>query len=147
MTWNVKTFAELSTAELFAIYQVRTAVFVVEQQCAYQEVDHWDQSAVHFWQEFDGKICAYCRIIPQTDGIHIGRVLVAQQARGKGLAKELVQQALAYCQQHWAAEPVLIQAQTYLQNFYRTFGFKPTSAEYLEDGIPHLDMKFTNHVY
>ncbi|MCW9716671.1 GNAT family N-acetyltransferase [Avibacterium avium] len=141
MTWNAKTFAELSTAELFAIYQVRTAVFVVEQQCAYQEVDHWDQSAVHFWQEFDGKICAYCRIIPQTDGIHIGRVLVAQQARGKGLAKELVQQALAYCQQHWAAEPVLIQAQTYLQNFYRTFGFKPTSAEYLEDGIPHLDME------
>ncbi len=141
MTWNAKTFAELSTAELFAIYQVRTAVFVVEQQCAYQEVDHWDQSAVHFWQEFDGKICAYCRIIPQTDGIHIGRVLVAQQARGKGLAKELVQQALAYCQQRWAAEPVLIQAQTYLQNFYRTFGFQPTSAEYLEDGILHLDME------
>ncbi|MFZ7171198.1 GNAT family N-acetyltransferase [Avibacterium avium] len=141
MTWNAKTFAELSTAELFAIYQVRTAVFVVEQQCAYQEVDHWDQSAVHFWQEFDGKICAYCRIIPQTDGIHIGRVLVAQQARGKGLAKELVQQALAYCQQHWATEPVLIQAQTYLQNFYRTLGFQPTSAEYLEDGIPHLDME------
>ncbi|MEE6075407.1 GNAT family N-acetyltransferase [Avibacterium paragallinarum] len=141
MTWNVKTFAELSTAELFAIYQVRTAVFVVEQQCAYQEVDHWDQSAVHFWQEFDGKICAYCRIIPQTDGIHIGRVLVAQQARGKGLAKELVQQALDYCQQHWATEPVLIQAQTYLQNFYRTLGFQPTSAEYLEDGIPHLDME------
>ncbi|MEE6032226.1 GNAT family N-acetyltransferase [Avibacterium paragallinarum] len=141
MTWNVKTFAELSTAELFAIYQVRTAVFVVEQQCAYQEVDHWDQSAVHFWQEFDSKICAYCRIIPQADGIHIGRVLVAQQARGKGLAKELVQQALAYCQQHWAAEPVLIQAQTYLQNFYRTFGFQPTSAEYLEDGILHLDME------
>ncbi|VEB23841.1 GNAT family N-acetyltransferase [Avibacterium volantium] len=141
MTWNVKTFAELSTAELFAIYQVRTAVFVVEQQCAYQEVDHWDQSAVHFWQEFDGKISAYCRIIPQADGIHIGRVLIAEQARGKGLAKELVQQALAYCQQHWAAEPVLIQAQTYLQNFYRTFGFQPTSAEYLEDGIPHLDME------
>ncbi|POY44440.1 GNAT family N-acetyltransferase [Avibacterium gallinarum] len=144
MTWNVKTFAELSTAELFAIYQVRTAVFVVEQQCAYQEVDHWDQSAVHFWQEFDGKICAYCRIIPQTDCIHIGRVLVAQQARGKGLAKELVQQALAYCQQHWATEPVLIQAQTYLQNFYRTFGFQPTSAEYLEDGIPHLDMELVS---
>ncbi|MFZ7304672.1 GNAT family N-acetyltransferase [Avibacterium avium] len=141
MTWNAKTFAELSTAELFAIYQIRTAVFVVEQQCAYQEVDHWDQSAVHFWQEFDGKICAYCRIIPQNDGIHIGRVLVAQQARGNGLAKALVQQALDYCQQHWATEPVLIQAQTYLQNFYRTFGFQPTSAEYLEDGIPHLDME------
>lgn len=105
MTWNVKTFAELSTAELFAIYQVRTAVFVVEQQCAYQEVDHWDKSAVHFWQEFDGKICAYCRIISQNDGIHIGRVLVAQHARGKGLAKELMQQALAYCQQHWKPNP------------------------------------------
>ncbi|MCW9709443.1 GNAT family N-acetyltransferase [Avibacterium sp. 21-586] len=144
MMWNAKTFAELSTQELFAIYQVRTAVFVVEQQCAYQEVDDWDQSAVHFWQEFDGKICAYCRIIPQNDGIHIGRVLVAQQARGNGLAKILMQQALAYCQQHWAAEPVLIQAQTYLQNFYRTFGFQATSAEYLEDGIAHLDMKLAS---
>lgn len=132
MSWIAKSFAQLSTEELFAIYQLRTAVFVVEQQCAYQEVDHWDKSAVHFWQEFDGKICAYCRIIPQNDGIHIGRVLVA------------VQQALAYCQQHWAAEPVLIQAQTYLQNFYRTFGFQPTSVEYLEDGIPHLDMELVS---
>ncbi|MFZ7157410.1 GNAT family N-acetyltransferase [Avibacterium gallinarum] len=144
MTWNVKTFAELSTAELFAIYQVRTAVFVVEQQCAYQEVDHWDQSAVHFWQEFDSKICAYCRIIPQADGIHIGRVLVAQHARGNGLAKALVQQALAYCQQHWTTQPVLIQAQTYLRNFYQSFGFQAISTEYLEDSIPHLDMKLVS---
>ncbi|MFZ7216373.1 GNAT family N-acetyltransferase [Avibacterium avium] len=144
MTWNVKTFAELSTAELFAIYQIRTAVFVVEQQCAYQEVDHWDQSAVHFWQEFDGKICAYCRIIPQDDGVHIGRVIVAQHARGKGLAKELVRQALDYCQQHWTTQPVLIQAQIYLRNFYQSFGFQAISTEYLEDGIPHLDMKLAS---
>ncbi|CAM3735964.1 GNAT family N-acetyltransferase [Avibacterium endocarditidis] len=144
MSWIAKPFAQLSTEELFAIYQLRTAVFVVEQQCAYQEVDHWDKSAVHFWQEFDGKICAYCRIIPQADGIHIGRVLVAQQARGKGLAKELVQQALAYCQQHWATEPVLIQAQSYLKDFYKFFGFSIISETYLEDGIWHLDMKLKN---
>ncbi len=86
MSWIAKSFAQL-TEELFAIYQLRTSVFVVEQQCAYQEVDHWDKVA--FWQEFDGKICAYCRIIPQDDGVHIGRVLVVQHARGKGLAKAL----------------------------------------------------------
>ena len=142
--WQLKAFSELSTQELFEIYQVRVAVFVVEQNCAYQEVDEKDLKALHLFAKNSQKLTAYCRIIPEQDGVHIGRVLVIKEVRGTGLAKKLMTQALAVYQQQWQSEKVYVQAQAYLQDFYQSLGFKPISEVYLEDGIPHLDMILNN---
>lgn len=140
MQWHAKTFAELSSLDLFEIYHARTAVFVVEQNCAYQEVDDKDLQAVHFFAKNANNLTAYCRLIPSDDGVHIGRVLVVKQFRGAGLAKELVQKAMDYCGEHFPAQPIHAQAQSYLQAFYESFGFKAVSEVYLEGGIAHLDM-------
>lgn len=138
--WQLKTFNQLSTSELFAIYQARVAVFVVEQHCAYQEVDNKDLIAWHLFAKEQQNLTAYCRIIPQQDRVYIGRVLVTEPMRGSGLARQLMQQALAVCKQRWQGLPIYIQAQAYLQDFYQSLGFERISEIYLEDGIPHLDM-------
>lgn len=140
MLWQLKTFGQLSAAELFAIYRARVAVFVVEQRCAYQEVDEHDLAALHLSAVADGALAAYCRMVCRDDGIHIGRVLVVETMRGSGLAKELMRRALAVCAERWPERDVLVQAQAYLQPFYQVLGFRPLSAVYLEDGIAHLDM-------
>ncbi|QLB16933.1 GCN5 family acetyltransferase [Mannheimia varigena] len=140
MLWQANTFEQLTTAELFEIYKARTAVFVVEQNCPYQEVDDKDLQAVHFFAKNAKNLTAYCRLIPAEDGVHIGRVLVVKEYRGAGLARELVQKAMDYCREHFPAQPIHAQAQSYLQEFYESFGFKAVSGVYLEDGIPHLDM-------
>lgn len=144
MIWQAKTFNELSTLELFEIYKLRTAVFVVEQNCPYQEVDNKDLQAVHLFAKNAKNLTAYCRLIPEQDGIHIGRVCVAQNARGSGLARELIQKAMDYCVLHFPNQPIHAQAQSYLQGFYESFGFQAVSAVYWEDGIPHLDMILNN---
>lgn len=143
MQWKGKTFEQLTTTELFEIYKVRTAVFVVEQNCPYQEVDDKDLQAVHFFAKNAKNLTAYCRLIPAEDGVHIGRVLVAKENRGSGLARELVQKAMDYCSVHFSTQPIHAQAQSYLQGFYESFGFKAVSGVYLEDGIPHLDMVYS----
>lgn len=142
--WKTKTFQNLTAFELWKIYQLRVAVFVVEQNCAYQEVDEKDLKALHLFAKNSQKLTAYCRIIPEQDGVHIGRVLVTKEARGTGLAKKLMTQALTVCQQKWQSEKIYVQAQAYLQDFYQSVGFKPISEVYLEDGIPHLDMVLNN---
>ncbi|EXI63245.1 GCN5 family N-acetyltransferase [Mannheimia granulomatis] len=143
MHWHAKGFDELTTHELFAIYKLRTAVFVVEQNCPYQEVDDKDLQAVHFFAKNTNNLTAYCRLIPSDDGVHLGRVLVAKEARGSGLARELVQKAMDYSREHFPAQPIHAQAQSYLQGFYESFGFKAVSDVYLEDGIAHLDMVYS----
>ncbi|MDG6895192.1 GNAT family N-acetyltransferase [Volucribacter amazonae] len=141
MEWQIKHFNQLSTHQLVEIYKQRVAVFVVEQHCAYQEIDDQDLLAWHlFCTDQSSAITAYCRIIPKENKIYIGRILVSQQARGTGLAKQLMQQALQFIAQQWQGIPIALQAQAYLQDFYQSFGFKPISAIYLEDGIEHLDM-------
>lgn len=144
MIWQLKTFTELSTIELFEIYKLRTAVFVVEQNCPYQEVDNKDLQAVHLFAKNAENLTAYCRLIPEQDGIHLGRVCVAQNARGSGLARELVQKAMDYCAVTFSSQPIHAQAQSYLKGFYESFGFQAVSEVYLEDGIEHLDMVFNN---
>ncbi|PJG82219.1 GNAT family N-acetyltransferase [Caviibacterium pharyngocola] len=138
--WRLKTFKQLSTLDLFRIYKARTAVFVVEQECPYQEVDDKDLISSHLFTEKNDEIIAYCRIIP-GETMYIGRVLVAKNARGTGLARSLMLEALNYCQTEHPDKIIRLQAQAYLENFYRTLGFKPISDIYLEDGIPHLDME------
>lgn len=138
--WRSKAFDQLTAGELHAIYALRTAVFVVEQACAYQEVDEADLVAHHLWWEEDGHILAYCRLIPAGDQIKLGRVVVASDRRGTGLARNLVAKALQMRDQLFPNQPIFAQAQAHLTDFYANFGFTATSATYLEDGIPHVDM-------
>ncbi len=107
MDYQVKTFDELTTRQLHAIYRARTAVFVVEQICPYQEVDGKDLAAPHIFAEQDGAIAAYCRLIPATDGVHLGRVLVARPYRAQKPGRELVAFAL-----ECAAPPAAFPAKT-----------------------------------
>lgn len=139
--WMVKSFKELSREQLFAILKARVEVFVVEQNCAYPEIDELDKTAIHLFKidEF-GQVMAYCRLIPTASEIKLGRVLVGKNYRQLGLGRDLVHHALGYCAKKYPGKPVYAQAQAYLENFYNSFGFFSTSEVYLEDNIPHIDM-------
>ncbi|WP_262316815.1 GNAT family N-acetyltransferase [Lacticaseibacillus parakribbianus] len=142
MEFLIKETAALTPGELLTILAARTKVFVVEQNCAYQEVDARDFQAVHVLLKDHGELVAYARIVPWPAGgaISFGRVLVVAEQRHRHLGRRLVAATLAEIARRDPGQPVRIQAQAYLQEFYAGFGFTATSAVYLEDGIPHLDM-------
>ncbi|AVL00696.1 GNAT family N-acetyltransferase [Pediococcus inopinatus] len=144
MEVTVKEFSQLSNLELFQIYKLRTQVFVVEQLCAYQEVDDADLIAQHLQVlNEDQQLVSYLRIIPETDKtiVHIGRVVVDPRFRKHGYGRQLIVSGLQTIQRDMPqVTTVKIQAQAYLQTFYQSFGFKPVSEVYLDTGIPHLDM-------
>lgn len=138
--WIIKPFEELTTRELHLIYKERVAVFVVEQNCPYQEVDNIDLISIHVWKQSEAQLLAYARLIPELDHVRIGRVLVPQGERTHGYGQELMQVVLEYAKTHFPELPIHAQAQAYLQDFYASFGFRPVSDIYLEDDIPHIDM-------
>lgn len=141
LNYICKSFDELTNEQLWEIYQLRVAVFVVEQKCYYQEVDADDKTALHLLGIEDGTLISYARLIPEKDYIRIGRVVVAQSARGKNLGQDLVKNAIDAVKERFPeSKQIDIQAQAYLQEFYEAFGFMATSDVYLETGIPHLDM-------
>ncbi|WP_201738300.1 MULTISPECIES: GNAT family N-acetyltransferase [unclassified Exiguobacterium] len=131
-----KTFNELTTKELYDLLALRTEVFVVEQDCPYQEVDGKDVTAHHYWIEENGVIVAALRVLAEETPIAIGRVVTRQTHRGKGYSRRLMDAAVA----DFGNDELYLQAQTYVEPFYASFGFSRTSEEYLEDGIPHVDM-------
>lgn len=143
LTRHSKLTAELTSRELLAIMKERVRVFVVEQECAYQEVDDLDEMARHVWFSDGDKLVAYARIIQDGDQVKFGRVLVAHEYRGHHLAQKLVDEVLAEIAEQFPNESVFIQAQSYLEKFYASFGFETISDEYLEDNIPHKDMLLT----
>ena len=143
MDWKLKQFDELTLQELYNILKERTAVFVVEQNCPYLEVDGKDPDSYHLFLEKNGEIIAYLRILPagvSYKEVSFGRVFVKKEYRGQGLAYRLVQKALDFIQKDLGERTVKIQAQDYLKKFYGSFGFKAISDTYLEDNIPHIDM-------
>ncbi len=147
MSWKVKSFNELSTHDLYEMLQVRTKVFVVEQECPYLEVDGKDLHAYHLYKEENGEVVAYARLLPAGVSYNepsIGRVLVKKAYRGRGFASELVKRGLAFMHEEWGEQPVKIQAQEYLREFYGSFGFRAITETYLDDGIPHIDMILEN---
>ncbi|HEY9258434.1 GNAT family N-acetyltransferase [Chitinophaga sp.] len=144
MIWKIKSFEELTTAELYAILRLRSEVFIIEQNCAYQDLDNSDQKALHLMGTAEsGQLLAYTRIF--APGIKfteasIGRVVTSPLARGKGAGRELMERSISELQQHYGKIPIKIGAQQYLQRFYTSLGFEQTSDTYLEDGIPHIEM-------
>lgn len=141
MELKIKHFSELSAQELFAIYKLRVSVFVVEQNCPYQEVDDADEHAYHVWFEDEDGIEAYLRVV--EPGVvfpecAIGRVIAVK--RRCGLGTKIVSAGLRTAQERYGAEAVRIEAQTYARKLYEGLGFVQTSEEFLEDGIPHIGM-------
>ena len=138
----IKNFYDLTLDELVKIYQLRVAVFVVEQNCAYQEIDDLDKYCVHicFWE--DGKLQAYCRVIPQgvlSDNVHIGRVISIK--RRCGLGTQLLNAGIEYAKDVFKAEKIIVEAQVYARKLYEKCGFVQVSEEFLEDAIPNINME------
>lgn len=142
MNWTIKRFDELTTRELFEIYKVRAEVFVVEQECLYQDVDEKDLVAYHLFTKEDEDIKAYCRVFLEKEKVKIGRVLVRKKYRKEGLGRELMNIALDFINETFQDMEIFIQAQAYLERFYESLGFVRISEDYLDVGILHLDMKY-----
>lgn len=143
MKLSVKKTSELSVPELLEIMKARVKVFVVEQECAYQEIDAQDDNAIHMILRVDGKLAAYTRIYrnPSRSYVNFGRVLVVKEFRKQHLGREIVSATIEEIKEDFPGNNIKIAGQSYLRKFYESFGFKPTSDVYLEDGIPHIDME------
>lgn len=143
LTWVFKTFNELSASELYAIMQLRNEVFVVEQHCVYQDADGKDPGSWHFAGWDGNELVAYTRIIPpgiSYTEASIGRVVTSPQYRGRGAGRELMEHSINRTFSLFGCTRIRIGAQLYLTGFYQSLGFVPTGPEYLEDGIPHIEM-------
>ena len=140
----VKQFFELSAKELFEAYKLRSEVFVVEQNCAYQDVDEKDLEAYHVYVWENTFLIGYARILPihsQSTELKIGRVVVSKQARKKQYGKVLMNYCINKCLELFKNQDIVISAQSYLITFYNQLGFNSEGNEYLEDGIPHTKMR------
>ena len=138
----VKHFSELSAEELFEIYKLRVSVFVVEQECPYQEVDDADCAAYHLWLKDEDGIEAYARVLPKGitfEDVSIGRVIAVK--RRCGLGGKIVEAAINVAETKFHANKITIEAQVYARSLYEQHGFQQVSEEFLEDGIPHIRMQ------
>jgi ElaA protein len=145
MKFEFKSFDKLSTNELYDILRLRSEIFVVEQNCVYNDLDGLDKAAVHQFLKKDGEIVAYSRLLkPGTrfSEYSIGRVVVKQSERGTGLGIQMMEAAKKYILNEWGATKIKISAQSYLQRFYESLGFEIVTEMYLEDGIPHFGMMY-----
>jgi ElaA protein len=141
--WSCKPFERLTAREIHDILQARAAVFVVEQNCAFQDVDGADPVSEHLVGREDGDIVAYCRLVPP--GVKyaepsIGRVITSRAARRTGTGRALMARALERAEELWPGHCIRIGAQHYLERFYGSFGFVQSSEPYDEDGIQHIEM-------
>ena len=144
MEIKIKSYSELTKDELYRILQLRAAIFVVEQNCAYLDVDGLDQKAYHVLGMVEGRIGAYTRIFKGGDyfkDASIGRVLVSEEARGKDYGRKIMMASLRFIEENWKQKDTVISAQLYLVKFYEDLGFKTVGGEYMEDNIPHIKMK------
>ena len=140
----IKNFSELSTEEIYNILKIRSEVFVVEQNCVYQDIDEKDQKAVHLFLEKNNEIIAYTRIFKKGDYYEenpsIGRVVVSKKERGKNLGKEIMLNSIEFIKKELEGRKIELSAQKYLDKFYTDLDFYSEGEDYLEDGIPHQRM-------
>ena len=143
MKWAYHRFEKLSGREVYEMLKLRVEVFVVEQNCAYPEIDGYDYDSIHAFCTVDEELVAYARLLPagvKYEEPSIGRVIVRQSQRGAGVAHSLMEGSIAYIQQQWQSDKIRLQAQTHLARFYGRHGFEIISEPYDDDGIPHVDM-------
>jgi len=144
LTWNCIFFDELSNKDLYRILQLRSEVFVLEQQCLYQDMDNKDFRSWHLMGLDEmGDLAAYARLLPpgiSYEEPSIGRVISSPACRRTGAGKELMKTALDKCVELFGQKTIKIGAQLYLKKFYETFGFEISGPVYLEDGIEHVEM-------
>lgn len=143
MMWQVKRFEQLELIELYHILKSRMDIFVVEQKCAYPDIDGIDPDCYHLFKKDQGEIVAYARLVPKGilhDQPLIGRIIVNHDYRKQGYGRDLINQAIKIILEDWQESEIMLQGQTYLRDFYQSFGFEAVSEPYLEDGIPHVDL-------
>ena len=151
ITWRCKAWSELDREELYALLRLRAEVFVVEQDCPYQDLDDKDRDGLHLWAERTadpasegGTVLALTRLLPAgvsyATEVSIGRVVTSGTVRRSGMGKALMARSLEALHAHWPGHPIRLSAQQYLERFYEEFGFESVGESYLEDGIPHIAM-------
>lgn len=148
LEWRWKAFDDLTTAEVYAMLAARSAVFVVEQNCLYADIDGLDTQAWHLFAFGPGAsrppLASYLRVLlpdAENTDIRIGRVLTTAEFRGIGLGNAMLERALTHIRAQWPGTPIRLHAQAHLQAFYGAFGFAPISDIHEEDGIPHVWMR------
>lgn len=145
MKFKLKEFTELTTAELYEILKLRAEVFVVEQNCPYQDLDDKDQSSYHLFLEDNGQIIAVLRILPENIAykeMAIGRLIVKKSYRGKGISRKMMLRAMEFITEDLGKEKIRLSGQAYLSDFYQSLGFEKVSEMYLEDGIEHFEFLY-----
>ncbi|WP_346920710.1 GNAT family N-acetyltransferase [Clostridium sp. UBA7339] len=145
MEIKIKKFNELTTEELYKILRVRNEVFVVEQTCIYQDGDNKDYNSYHLYVEEGNEVVGYLRIVNKGisyDEISIGRVLVKETHRNKGLSRKIMLEAIKFIEEKLNSTEIRLSGQVYIKGFYGSLGFKQVSEEYLEDDIPHVEMLY-----
>ena len=143
MVWRLLAFEDLRVPELYEVLRLRSAVFVVEQQCIFHDIDGTDPQAKHLLGVRGGELLAYTRCFEagvKFPEASFGRAVIRQSARGTGLGHALIEQSITAISQLWGPQPIRIGAQTQLAGFYGKHGFEDTGKPYLEDGIAHLEM-------
>lgn len=141
--WRCAPFDALTPHALYQLLRLRTEVFVMEQQCLFQDMDGADPACEHLLGEHDGRLLAYARLVPaglKFAEVSIGRVVSDPAARGTGLGHALMREAVRQAHRRWGVQPIRIGAQARLQAFYEQHGFVRDGAIYLEDGIDHIEM-------
>ena len=139
-----KTFHELTVDELYELLRVRSEVFVVEQNCVYQDMDGDDRKAIHLWLTVADKVVALARVCPagtHMEEVSIGRVITTE--RNKGYGKQIMLHAIDAAVEHFDAKRIDIEAQEYARGFYESVGFRQSSESFILDGIPHIRMTLT----
>lgn len=143
ITWTCKPFAELTVQELYASLQLRSEVFVVEQNCVFLDIDDKDQDSWHLMGWHNNLLVAYTRLVPagiSFTEVSIGRVVTSPKMRKSGAGRLLMKKSIETTYRIFGNTPIRIGAQLYLKNFYESFGFQQSSEVYLEDGIEHIEM-------
>jgi ElaA protein len=143
ITWTCKRFDDLTPHELYAILQLRNEVFVVEQNCVFQDADNKDQSSYHFMGWMNDKLIAYTRLVPPGvayEEVSIGRVITSLALRRTSIGKELMERSIEKAKELFGKNEIKLGAQLYLKKFYESLRFRQCSNIYLEDGIEHIEM-------
>ena len=141
---KIKTFNQLTLTILYDLLQLRSEVFVVEQDCVYQDIDGKDKKALHVLGYKEEKLVAYTRLFKAGDYFEeasIGRVVVSENERKHKYGNDIMKASITAINSYYNTDTILISAQTYLKRFYNSLGFFEIGEEYLEDGIPHIKMK------